>query len=133
MAKSSKKSKAASALAVPQIAPQSETRNGSDLSHSGLLEPKGKASKTAKATQGSKAAVKVPGSSSGKPAVRRKTGAGKSAKPSGKSGMSVSDDEIRLRAYFISEHRMRKGLPGDSGHDWLEARRQLMAEAESRA
>jgi hypothetical protein len=24
---------------------------------------------------------------------------------------------------------MREGLPGDSGHDWLEARRQLLAEA----
>jgi hypothetical protein len=41
---------------------------------------------------------------------------------------SLSEEAIRLRAYFISEERMRLGLPGDSQSDWLEARRQLLAE-----
>jgi hypothetical protein len=45
----------------------------------------------------------------------------------------ISDEEIRIRAYFISEQRLREGRPGDSGEDWLEARRQLQAEANSRA
>ena len=39
-----------------------------------------------------------------------------------------SDDEIRLRAYFISERRRRFALSGDADSDWLEARRQLLAE-----
>lgn len=41
----------------------------------------------------------------------------------------ISDEEIRLRAYFISERRHRSGVPGDSTRDWLEARRQLQKEA----
>src|SRR5262249_49275392 len=42
---------------------------------------------------------------------------------------SFTDDDIRIRAYFISEHRTREGIPGSSADDWLEARRQLQAEA----
>ncbi|HEY6154403.1 MAG TPA: hypothetical protein VIW07_11745 [Candidatus Udaeobacter sp.] len=41
----------------------------------------------------------------------------------------VSDDTVRLRAYFISERRRRFALPGDAESDWLEAKRQLLAEA----
>lgn len=40
-----------------------------------------------------------------------------------------TDDEIRLRAYFLAEHRVRGALPGDQAADWIEARRQLRAEA----
>ena len=40
-----------------------------------------------------------------------------------------SDDEIRLRAYFIAERRHKLSLPGDSNDDWIEARRQLIEEA----
>ena len=40
-----------------------------------------------------------------------------------------SDDTVRLRAYFISERRRRFALPGDAESDWLEAKRQLLAEA----
>jgi hypothetical protein len=40
-----------------------------------------------------------------------------------------SDDEIRLRAYFLAERRLQLSLPGDSAHDWIEARRQLIEEA----
>ncbi|TMP94824.1 MAG: DUF2934 domain-containing protein [Verrucomicrobia bacterium] len=39
-----------------------------------------------------------------------------------------SDEEIRLRAYFISERRRRFALPGDADSDWLEAKRQLLSE-----
>ena len=39
-----------------------------------------------------------------------------------------SDEEIRLRAYFISERRRRFALPGDADSDWLEATRQLLSE-----
>jgi hypothetical protein len=40
-----------------------------------------------------------------------------------------SDEEIRIRAYFIAERRLQLSLPGDSAHDWIEAKRQLMEEA----
>jgi hypothetical protein len=40
-----------------------------------------------------------------------------------------ADDTVRLRAYFISERRRRFALPGDAESDWLEAKRQLLAEA----
>jgi len=39
-----------------------------------------------------------------------------------------SDQEIRFRAYFISERRRRFGLPGDADSDWLDAKRQLLSE-----
>jgi hypothetical protein len=41
----------------------------------------------------------------------------------------TSEEVIRLRAYFISERRRRFALPGDAESDWLEAKRQLLAEA----
>jgi hypothetical protein len=40
-----------------------------------------------------------------------------------------SEEAIRLQAYFISERRRRFALPGDAESDWLEAKRQLLAEA----
>jgi hypothetical protein len=43
-----------------------------------------------------------------------------------------SDEQIRLRAYFIAERRLRLSLPGDSNDDWIEARRQLVAENDRR-
>jgi hypothetical protein len=45
---------------------------------------------------------------------------------------AFTDDDVRIRAYFISEHRTRHGIPGSSADDWLEARRQLEAEADRR-
>jgi hypothetical protein len=39
-----------------------------------------------------------------------------------------SDEEIRIRAYFIAERRIQLSLQGDSTHDWIEARRQLVEE-----
>ncbi len=40
-----------------------------------------------------------------------------------------TDEEIRIRAYFLAERRMQLSLPGDSAHDWIEARRQLIEES----
>ena len=42
-------------------------------------------------------------------------------------------EEISLRAYFISEHRQKHGLHGDSHSDWVEAERQLKAEQKKKA
>ena len=43
-----------------------------------------------------------------------------------------TDEEIRIRAYFISERRRRFGLPGDANSDWIEAKRQLLPEIGAR-
>jgi hypothetical protein len=42
-------------------------------------------------------------------------------------------EEISLRAYYIAERRQAMGWPGDSAHDWIEAERQLKAEAKRKA
>ena len=61
-------------------------------------------------------------SSPRKKATTRKTPATKEEKS------RVSDEAIRIRAYLISEQRERVGIPGDANSDWIEARRQLLAE-----
>ena len=43
--------------------------------------------------------------------------------------VELPEETIRLRAYLISERRRRFALPGDAESDWLEAKRQLLAEA----
>jgi hypothetical protein len=52
--------------------------------------------------------------------------------PEAGSMVRPSDEEIRLRAYFISERRRRFALPGDADSDWLEAKRQLLSETSPR-
>jgi hypothetical protein len=81
--------------------------------------------------------TKVPQNQNEKPrrvaAARKKSGASvKKAGPLAKKKSPVStaptDEEVRLRAYFISERRHRLALSGDASSDWLEARRQLFSE-----
>jgi len=48
-------------------------------------------------------------------------------------GIVISVEEISLRAYYIAERRQAMGWPGDSSHDWIEAERQLKAEAKRKA
>jgi hypothetical protein len=50
-------------------------------------------------------------------------------KPAASRPVEPTDDEIRIRAYFLAERRHQLSLPGDSAHDWIEARRQLIEEA----
>jgi hypothetical protein len=71
----------------------------------------------------------------GKPARKKKSSAGKTAtfKQQSKGRKAEPpDEEIRLRAYFISERRRRFGLPGDASSDWLEAKRQLLSDSSPR-
>ena len=68
-----------------------------------------------------------------KPAARKTTSPRKKATtrktPATKKENSwVSDEAIRIRAYFISEQRKRLAIAGDANSDWIEARRQLLAE-----
>ncbi len=51
-----------------------------------------------------------------------------------KSGLAAkpappTDEQIRLRAYFIAEQRAQRSISGDHNSDWLEAKRQLFEEA----
>jgi hypothetical protein len=68
-----------------------------------------------------------------KPAPSAKSAAKPQTTPASKSAPEPSDDEIRIRAYFLAERRHRLSLPGDSAHDWIEARRQLIEEAKRQA
>jgi hypothetical protein len=73
-----------------------------------------------------------------KPVSRRKTVSvntpvGSGAKLSPIATYEPSDDEIRIRAYFIAERRIRLSLEGNSDQDWLEAKRQLVEEADRSA
>lgn len=72
-----------------------------------------------------------------KAAPKKKPLATKPAAPkkvsSSASRPEPSDEEIRIRAYFIAERRMQLSLQGDSAHDWIEARRQLLEEARSKS
>ena len=57
-----------------------------------------------------------------KPAAPRKA-------PSPNTRPEPTDEQIRIRAYFIAERRLQLRLQGDSAHDWIEAKRQLIEEA----
>ena len=84
-------------------------------------EPKKKAAtavKKKKLAAAKKSSIKKPATSATKPAASRP--------------VEPTDDEIRIRAYFLAERRHQLSLPGDSAHDWIEARRQLIEEASRR-
>jgi hypothetical protein len=117
MVKNSKKSKE---TAVPG--------NGSSAPESAAPGPAAmaKSAKPTKATARPKSASKPAGKTPAPRKPRAATGVRKTRKI---GRVAISDDDIRLRAYFISEKRRQNGLPGDSAHDWLEAHRQLLEEA----
>lgn len=65
-----------------------------------------------------------------KPAAKKSAAPASPRKPSSASALrEPTDEEIRIRAYFLAERRIQLSLPGDSAHDWIEARRQLIEEA----
>lgn len=89
---------------------------------------KGAARKTRKTAPRAKVSDKLPQAANDRGVSARKPrGARKPAPPE-----LFNDDDIRIRAYFIAERRTREGIPGSSADDWLEARRQLQAEADPR-
>ena len=73
--------------------------------------------------------------SAGSKTAAKKTSAKKSPKKStGKRSVPAqhatepSDEDIRLRAYFIAERRVQLSLGGDPANDWIQARQELIAE-----
>jgi hypothetical protein len=118
MAKSSKKSKEAARL-----------ENGSTLDGGLAASTPGKhksiAGKGSTAKRSKASGKSAPGTAGKVPAARKP----RARKKQGAAHGVISDEDIRLRAYFISLQRHQNGVPGDSAHDWLEARRQLQEEA----
>jgi len=90
---------------------------------------KSAARKTRKTTPPAKVSGKESRATSDKEVSARKPRGARKTAPT----EPFTDDDIRIRAYFIAEHRTRKGILGSSADDWLEARRQLQAEANLRA
>ena len=121
MVKNSKKSKEAAAPGNASTAPGNPET---------IPVVAAKPVKPAKATERPKSAGKRAGKASAPRKPRATTG---TRKPRKAGQVAISDEDIRLRAYFIAEKRIQLGLPGDSDHDWLEAHRQLQAEAGHRA
>lgn len=72
----------------------------------------------AKKPAAKKKAVKAPASAPKKAAIAK---------------IAFTQDDIALRAYFISEKRQKAGLPGDAHQDWVEAERQLKAESKKKS
>lgn len=119
MAKSSK--------SLTDAAPDDTAANGEQSSGSATTSAGSAAKKSAKTTRkrtSTQARKTEPGARPKKAAVKKK------AKP---AEFTIPDEDIRLRAYFIAQHRALSGLNGDSASDWLEARRQLFEEASRRA
>ena len=92
-------------------------------SKAGAAAP-GKASKAKAGTRSP--SLKAKKSSSSKTQAVGKTEA--EAAPVALDAFDPTDEQIQMRAYFISERRRRLDLPGDANSDWLEAKRQLLSE-----
>jgi hypothetical protein len=91
----------------------------------GIVEPKPKRKTAPAASRKKKPAPKKKPASATKPPGAAKASRGAASEP--------TDDEIRIRAYFIAERRLQLSLQGDSAHDWIEAKRQLIEEAKRSA
>ena len=63
-----------------------------------------------------------------RPPSKKSTSSRKAKSAPAIADVDPTDDEISVRAYFISERRRRLDLPGDASSDWLEAKRQLLSE-----
>jgi hypothetical protein len=66
-------------------------------------------------------------------AIKKKPAKAAAKKAPVKKPVHFSNEDIALRAYFISEHRQRNGIHGDEHSDWIEAQRQLRLESRKKA
>jgi hypothetical protein len=113
--------------------PKPQQTNGADSAETaGAQTP---AAETAVASKKRAKAAKTPSSKAASKKTGAKSGAKKSTPRRGakKSGSyEPSDDEIRIRAYFVAERRVQLALDGDPANDWIVARQQLIEEASQR-
>ncbi len=131
MAKSSKKSKETAAPEINPVAPDNEALNSNGLAKAAKpTAAKSPAGKVAKSASRPKSAGKTRSAKPRKtPAARQPRTAASSKRKAAPDSIMIPEEEIRMRAYFIAEHRMREGIHGNSADDWREARRQLLVEA----
>jgi hypothetical protein len=125
MAKNPKKNKPTPTNGTAPQAPQTALENKEAPAISGTAGAAKRRAPSAAAS--TKSGSKRSTSSAAKPAAQPKSAATSLESVRARSG--VSDDEIRLRAYFLAEWRAQNGIAGTSDQDWWEARRQLEAEA----
>lgn len=92
-----------------------------EATKSGVKKAGGKKASAAKKTGSKNAAKKTSAKKSSTKSPRRSSGPAKHAD-------EPSDEEIRLRAYFIAERRVQLSLDGDPANDWIQARQELIAE-----
>jgi hypothetical protein len=99
-----------------------------------LIVAKKSKADAASAKVGKKKAVARPTSVKGKKSAGRKKNDIQKAEPVSSTPVAFdpTDEQIRMRAYFIAERRKRFDLPGDASSDWLEAKRQLLSEVSPR-
>jgi Protein of unknown function (DUF2934) len=135
MVKSSKKSKETAAPEINPVALDQEARNGNGLAEAAKpAAAKSPSVKVAKSASRPKSPGKTRSAKPGKtPATRQPRAAATSKRKAAPASVMIPEEEIRMRAYFIAERRMREGIHGNSADDWLEARRQLLVEAGHRA
>ena len=108
---------------------KNEATNGSAASEpSAPVENAAPRAKKSAKSGSKKPARKVAAKKAGAKTAAKSSPATKAAAPAVKAS-EPTDAEISLRAYFLAEKRLQQHLPGDQAHDWLEARRQLRAEA----
>jgi hypothetical protein len=131
MAKSSKKSKEATAQEGSSTPPGMESSNG--FVAAGTAKPADAKKAPAKSTGRAKSVDRNRSATPRKASAGRKTGAKTVQQSTAAEDVGIADEAIRIRAYLISQWRMQNGVPGDSAHDWLEARRQLQEESDRRS
>lgn len=128
MVKSSKKSNQTALPEGGSPAPDSPAASTPDANTA--VTRKVQKAKSAKVKQRPKTAGKRARVTAGETVAARKPRAARAAHKTRRAEhVGISDEDIRIRAYFISEQRKQSGVPGDSAHDWLDARRQLQEEA----
>lgn len=111
-----KKSKTEPEKKVTDMASGSAAGNGN-----GAAAPRKKAPSAPAKAKAKKPAAKKPTPTTPRGAAKKASSAPALREP--------TDEEIRIRAYFLAERRLQLSLPGDSAHDWIEARRQLIEES----
>lgn len=86
-------------------------------------------------TRGAKKAAASKKSGGSKAAAKKSAARKSSKKSASKPNVSAqrgasepSDEEIRIRAYFIAERRVQLSADGDPANDWIQAREELIAE-----
>ncbi len=82
---------------------------------------------TSSASSGKKLGARKNGldSSSGPETTTRKS-------PAKKAVLSLSGEQVALRAYFIGERRRALGIYGDETSDWIAAEKELLAELKAK-